>query len=77
MEWIKVKDRMPDRGVHVLISVSNVDDTQAEPYIMQGYREFDTWVILTERETLEDENIGDMEFWQVSHWMTQPAPPKN
>ena len=74
-EWINVDDRLPSPNAFVLMAVTNVDDTQSEPYVMQGYREFDTWVILTESAVLEDENIGDLKYWQVGHWMPQPEPP--
>lgn len=74
-EWISVKAKLPESSVIVLMTVNNVDDTQVKPYVMQGYKEFDTWVILTEDVVLEDENIGDVKYWQVEHWMPQPEPP--
>lgn len=64
MEWISVKDRLPEEGQMILVYFSGLSDSQ-------GMR-FGTW----KAEGLEFARMRDELFADASYWMPLPDPPK-
>jgi hypothetical protein len=61
MNWIKCSERMPEEGVHVLIS------TEAEiMYIAYYLKSRGCWECA----------FFDESFVDITHWMPLPEPPK-
>lgn len=61
MEWISVKDKLPDEGVKVLSYLSSYDEYKID-YIIHAPEPI--WACVLER----DQNV-------VTHWMTLPNLP--
>lgn len=73
MEWIKVEDKLPEIGVHVLVCT--------EYYDRKGNRLTEIFVgYMNEEEELvqfpDDWTGGDAFNEVVSHWHPLPEPPK-
>ena len=78
MEWISVKDKLPDFGIHVLCF---------DPY----HTEENIYVVKLEKENFYEidkcklghpqhwiEAAGETYFtWNPTHWMPLPKPPEN
>lgn len=70
MEWIKIKDRLPDMGVDVLVLVEK-ERKKSQPeemHIRVGHRlsDRDIWII---------GNDFGFNFGRVTHWMPLPEFP--
>ncbi len=86
MEWISVKDRLPENGRNVLICIENVEIygrhnelKNIQRLILCGYHYDGVWLtahchgceyIEKMNEKFPDEHIT------VTHWMPLPDPPK-
>ena len=77
MEWISVKERLPDENIEVLICIC--ED------IVQAYSDGKNWRgSRYVRDHMSDGYVGDSKIikigsphdW-VTHWMPLPEPPKN
>jgi len=75
MEWISVKDRLPEHKQDVLLyafeAIENVY------YTVVGYPDFDCnkWEIDGYLDTVSNYSIEGDE--RITHWMPLPKPPKN
>ncbi len=69
MEWISIKDKLPELDIEVLIFL-NPNPIKYPKGIFIAYRGLVNghWC---------NEEIKEGEFINVTHWMPLPAPPKN
>lgn len=68
MEWISVKDRLPDRDGNYLCCFQT-GYIYTEMYDNNGFYDYEPEFISTEYEKIYHNNI-------VTHWMPLPEPPK-
>lgn len=61
MEWIKIEDRLPERGVQVLVSNGESVGTCKLAY------NHDYWIVAASNDICT--------FSDVTHWMPRPDPP--
>jgi len=65
MEWISVKDRLPEKGNPVSVVVEHMGSVRVGLGYCEVYRdEFRQW-----------EDVGGFKI-NVTHWMPLPEPPK-
>lgn len=71
MEWISIKDRLPEEGEDVLFSVA----PNGVPFTRIGLYGDGNWKLLCgmfgEYRTFTSKTV-----WPVTHWMPLPPPPK-
>lgn len=70
MEWISVKERLPERGIHVLGAIHDPLITRSHDLIT---------IKLVGDKFLELFNNNEVEggdLYKVTHWMPLPEPPK-
>jgi len=67
MEWISVKDRLPEQGVYIVF-IPDMDNEEDDDISMEYYDSSETkWY---DNQRCED-------VYNVTHWMHLPEPPKN
>ena len=69
MKWIKVNDRLPEAGIHVLILIKGLNYTTGA-YIPP---DLPKWFVIIDY----DEYDQHIRIEDVSHWMPVPELPKN
>ena len=75
MEWISVKDRLPEQKKEHNYFISNpvlvfCDDGTIEKALYQKGDGFKNWAIIFGEDYLQ------LEYNEVTHWMPLPKPPK-
>ena len=72
MEWISVKDRMPDAYQHVIAHVRHTEKWRNT--VLTDH----PWHVVEEDIWLGDkwDNNADADVHEVTHWMPMPEPPK-
>ena len=64
MEWISVKERLPDEQTYVLLWVGGLVNQWIKHYYTRNGR----WICM--------ERIGLPQYYEVKIWMPLPEPPK-
>ena len=78
MEWISVKDRMPDDYQYCLVYAKREGTDERCP-ISIGRYEIDEWALLFEGENnacAGGDLTWEMDADEITHWMSLPEPPK-
>lgn len=68
-KWVACSDRMPDRGVCVLVFISNGVITCAHTSVKSNSK---TWQLYGDMQS-----IFDVKYQEVTHWQPLPPPPIN
>lgn len=65
MEWIRIKDKLPELGERILIYGK---DNNGEMRVLYGFRVYGYWVVA--------ESWGTYSCSDVTHWAKMPEGPK-
>lgn len=68
MEWISVKERLPEHGARILLYLPDPDGV---PYVVLGY--YGRWADIVLSFTSNP--AQHFSYADVSHWMPLPEPP--
>ena len=68
MEWISVKERMPDRAYNVIVCIQ--DNSSGNRHVGEGYYSH------TSREWVLGDIVVSFYYQTLTHWMPLPKPPK-
>lgn len=76
MEWISVKDRMPEIQVEVLAVFKNLRTPRSKDIVTTAYmRQNGTWSGADYGTAIEAVTFSDKGHFAVTHWMPLPEPP--
>jgi len=72
MNWISVKDKLPEVHLDVLIYIPWLKDHFDSSSYIVGYLEYDECIYFNNFQ----DNIERIDIKYISHWMPLPEPPK-
>ena len=72
-DWISVKDRLPEKGIDVLVCEMKFEHKYPNIGIGELDQEGNWWYSIGEEIQKED---YDQDYRSITHWMPLPEPPK-